>query len=208
MATQFSMLQIMNAALISQGQDEIVSSGDGSVEWRLLSRNWPLIVEAELEDGNYHFAKREEHLLSRVAGKFGYDDGYMIPNDALHVRNVWSLTTDGFRVSLDWVSDGNFIYVDETDGIYCETVVTEEPDLWTPNFCRGVQFKLEAVILRAFKEEGAEAMRAEQMGESHFERARTRSTQQRRAQPAYQPGPIALARFSGGYRRSGTSGTN
>ena len=68
MATSFSMLQIMNAALVAEGFDEALAENDGTVEWRLLSRNWPLIVEAELEDGNYHFTRKQAELLTRADG--------------------------------------------------------------------------------------------------------------------------------------------
>ena len=62
MASSFSMLQIINAALVAQGQYPI-DTNDGSDEWELLSRNWPLIVEAELEDGAYQFSKQQFSLL-------------------------------------------------------------------------------------------------------------------------------------------------
>lgn len=196
MSTAFSMLQIMNAALTSQGQDEIVSEGDGSVEWRLLSRNWPLIVEAELEDGNYGFTRRQDHLLTRTDGKYGYDDAYLIPGDVLHVRRVWSQAEDGTRYEPDWTADASYVFVNETAGVYAESIIVEDADLWSPNFCRGVQMKLEAVILRAFKEEAAEAREMEQQAEVYFQRARSNSSRQRKPQPAFRRGPIAEARFA------------
>ena len=81
MASQFSMLQIINAALSEQGQ-YTVTENDGSDEWMVLSRNWPLIVEAELEDGAYNFTRRQVELLNRNDGKFGFDDAYAVPIDA------------------------------------------------------------------------------------------------------------------------------
>lgn len=197
------MLGIMNAALISQGQDEIVSQNDGSVEFRLLSRNWPSIVEAELEDGNYHFTRREDFLAGRVDGKYGFADGYAIPDDVLHVRHLWSLLPSGQRVSLDWSSDGDYVYVDEDEGIYVESILSSEPDLWSPNFARGVQMKLEAVILRSLKEEAAEAREMEQQAEVYFQRARTRSSKQRAPRAGFRTGPIAAARFARGRYRPG-----
>lgn len=207
MATAFSKLLIMNAALVSQGQDEIVSEGDGSVEWRLLDRNWPLIVEAELEDGNYAFTRRQDHLLNRTDGKFGYDDAYLIPLDVLHVRRVWNVVSDGTRYEPDWTTDASYVYVNEDSGIYAECIISDDPDLWSTNFCRGVQMKLEAVILRSFKEEAAEAREMEQMAEVYFQRARTRSSQQRKAQPAFRRGPIAEARFSRRFTPRDSSGS-
>lgn len=191
-----SPLQIMNAALISQGQDEILSENEGSVEFRLLSRNWPLIVEAELEDGNYRFTRRQDFLATRTDGLYGMDDAFLIPLDVLHVRRVWGEAM-GHRIEPEWVSDGRYVYTRGWPaGVYAETVVASDSDIWTPNFCRGVQMKLEAVILRAIKEEAGEAREMEAQAEYYFQRARTRSSQQRQAQPAFRPGPIAEARFT------------
>lgn len=197
MSTTFSMLSIMNAALISQGMDEIVSEGDGSVEWRLLSRNWAPIVETELETARHHFTRREDFLQNRIDGKYGYDDGYLIPLDASHVRRVWVLGSDGGRQDFDWSSDGSYIYCDQASGIYAEVTIIPDASIWTATFCLGIQQKLEAVILRAFKEEAQEAQAMNQMAEGTLQLARTNSSQQRKAQPAFRPGRIAQARFAG-----------
>lgn len=201
MATQFSMLGIINAALVSQGQDE-VSTNDGSHEWKILSRNWPLIVEAELEDGNYRFTKAERTLLNRVAGKFGYDDGYLIPGDVLHVRRLWQEDALGDRTEPDWTQDGEYVYFDDrlNDGVIAECIIVAEPDLWRPNFARGVQMKLEAVILRAIKEEYGEAAQMEELAETYFQRARVKSSNAGSAHTAYRMGPIAKARHRVGPR--------
>lgn len=192
------MLTIMNAALIAQGQYEIVTDGDGSDEWRLLSQNWPQIVEAELEDGKYHYARRQAFLASRVDGKFGYPDGYLVPGDALHVRRVWVLDERGERELIDWGQDGSAIYVTEADGIYAEIMVSADPSLWSANFRQGVQKRLEALIARSIREEYTEAEALDRMAEVHFQRARTNSSQSRSARPMYQRGPIASARFGRG----------
>lgn len=197
MATQFSMLTIMNAALMSQGQEEILSLNDGSQEQRLLARNWPLIVEAELEDGNYHFTRREEVLGSRIAGKFGFDDGYTVPGDALHVRRVWLEDERGDRDEPNWTQDDAAVYLDSKTGCIAELIVSAQPDLWSANFSKGVQLRLEAVIARALKEEFGEAQQLEMQAENHFQRARTRSSQARSPKGAYRRGPIAEARFRG-----------
>lgn len=197
MATQFSMLQIINAALVSQGQYS-VSSNDGSDEWVLLSRNWPSIVEAELEDGVYMFAKRQEELLTRVDGKFGMPDGYAVPLDALHVRRLWTEEPNGDRNFPDWTQDGSHVYVDAPDGCFVEIVVVATEDLWSANFSRGVQKRLEAIILRAIKEESGDAARADQEAENHFERARTASSKSRSPAPPYREGLLSRARFRRG----------
>lgn len=201
MATQFSMLDTMNAALISEGYEEIVSENDGSDEWRLLSRNWPTIVEAELEDGNYSFTRQQTFLNTRIDGSFGYDDAYLVPGDALHVRRVWTEDSEGVRSFPDWAQDGQRVHVDEDEGIYVEYLVAADPDLWTANFARGVQMKLQAVIL-SFKEEKGAARAMEEQAEVYFQRARTNSSKSRSPTEPFKPSRFALARFnrSGLYR--------
>lgn len=194
MATDFSMLSIFNAALISQGEIEIVSNNEGSDEWRLLARNWPGIVEAELEDGAYHFTRVEHFLQTREDGGFGYDDAFLIPQSALHVRKVWTLGEAGHRMIEDWTQDGERVHINQPEGCYVETVETTNTRLWSANFVKGVQFKLEAVIARAFREEYSEAQELEQSAELHFQRARTNSSKTGRAKPMYGRGPIASAR--------------
>jgi hypothetical protein len=193
MATQFSMLGIINSALLAQGQEEIVSENDGSLEWRVLARNWPSIVEAELEDGNYYFTKRQAEIITRVDGQYGFTDAYVVPSDALHVRHVW-LVENGSRISIDWVQDGNYVHLESKAGCWIEYIHVGHLNLWSANFSRGVQKKLEAVVLRAIKEEFGEASNIEQEAETYFQRARTNSSKARTPQPVYKKGPIALAR--------------
>jgi hypothetical protein len=198
MAQQFSMLGIMNAALITEGFDEIVSLNDGSDEWRILSRNWPLIVEAELEDGLYSFTRREAELLSRQPGKFGFEDGYLVPNDALHVRRVWTEDDQGTRdTAIDWGQDGNCVYVNNPSGIFVEYMEAADPSFWGANFSRGVQMKLQAVLLNV-KEEQSAARNKEQEAEVYFQRARTQSSKSRSAAAPYVESRFARARFRRG----------
>ena len=194
MSTQFSMIGIMNAALLSQGQLEIVSENDGSMEWRTMFRNWPLVVEAELEDGNYYFTKREANLVTRSDGKYGFDDGYLVPSSALHVRQCWIVGSAGSHVSVDWVQDGSYVYLDKPDGCWIEYIEVGATDLWSANFSRGVQKRMEAIISRAVREEYGEAAGLDQEAEMYFQRARTNSTKAQSAKPFYNKGPIASAR--------------
>lgn len=178
------MLQIMNAALISQAFEEIVSENDGSDEFRLLSRNWPLIVEAELEKGAYHHTRRQEFLVSRQDGRFGFADGYLVPNDALHVRRVWTEDDSGVRDMIEWTQDGTSVYVDADAGIYVEYMAASDPSFWGANFSLGVRMKLEAVLLR-FREEHAAARGMDADAEMAFQEARTLSSKSRTAQEPY-----------------------
>lgn len=201
MATTFSMLQIMNAALVAEGFDEALAENDGTVEWRLLSRNWPLIVEAELEDGNYNFSRKQAELLTRADGKFGFPDAYLVPGDALHVRRLWTENDQGERdLSLDWAQDGSYVYVDYDAGVWIEYTEAADPSFWSANFSRGVQMKMQAILL-TFREERSAAMQMEASAEQYFQRARTNSSRGRSPTEPYRQSRYAAARF--GYSRSG-----
>jgi hypothetical protein len=190
------MLGTINAALVSQGMDE-VPIGVDTPEYRVLTQNWPSIVEAELEDGNYSFTKKEATLLTRSPGKFGFDDGFAVPSAALHVRHLW-VEENGERYDARWVQDGAHVYLDSPTGCIIEYLETADPSVWSANFTRGVQYRLEAVLLRAVKEEAREAANMEQQAEIYFQRARTNSSKSRSAVPPLKPSRIALARFSRG----------
>lgn len=187
----------MNAALISQGFDDMLSEGDGSDEWRLLSRNWPTLVEAELEDGFYSFTKKQADLLTRADGGFGYADAYLVPDAALHVRRLWTEDATGTRDFPDWVQDGQRVHVNSTEGVTIEYIEVADPSMWSANFSRGVQKKMEAVLLH-FKEEHGTAQMVEQEAENYFQRARTNSAKSRSATEPFKQSRFARARFNRG----------
>jgi len=187
------MIGIMDAALLAQGQESISVENDGSIEWRVLVSNWPHIVEAELEDGNYHFTKSQQHLVTRSDGKFGFDDAFLVPAGALHVRRLWVVESDQ-RVEIEWVQDGTHVHVNSPGGCYIEYISVASEHLWSANFTMGVQKKLEALILRSIKEEFSEASHVENDAEEYFQRARTHSSKARTPQKMYKKGRIASAR--------------
>lgn len=187
------MTDIMNAALLIERMDEIDTS-QSLPEHRVLSKNWPMIVEAELEAGNYHFTKEEETLLTRTTGQFGFEDAYQLPQRAMFVRKVRLETTSGgSRWEPDWVQDDRYVYLDSSDGVIVEYAVVPDVSFWTANFVLGIRMRLQAVILR-IKEEKSEAAQMDQMAEMQLQKARTASTKQRRAAESYKPSKIALAR--------------
>lgn len=197
MSTEFAMLEIMNAALISQGCDELLAHNDGSNEGRLLSLNWAPIVEAELEMSNLHFTKKQVELLGRRDGMFGYDDAYVIPKVALHVRKVWIEDETGVRSFPDWVQDGECVHVDSPASIFIEYLESADPSIWSANFTVGIQLKLEAVLLR-FKEEYNNADNMDAKADAKFQNARTLSSKARSAKEPFKRGRLARARFSRG----------
>lgn len=189
------MIGIFNAALVAQGLQEITSESDGLAEFRVLSRNWPAIIEAELEDGAYHFARREIEVASGGDGKFGFGQAFPIPSDAIHVRKVWDPKNP--RQDFDYVQDGTHVHVSHAGPVTLQYVEVADPGLWSANFALGVQYQLEAVILRALKEEPAEAAQMEAQAQERFQRARTNSTRARSATKPHRMGRIAEARFGG-----------
>lgn len=198
MSTSFSMLMIMNAALAVQGYDEIVTDNDGSDEWRLLSRQWPLLVEAELEAGNYHFTRKQAFLNQRQDGLFGFDDAYLVPAEAMHVRRLWTEDDNGERnTDVPWGQDGTRVHVNEPSGVFVEYLIAADPNLWGANFSLAVNMKMQAVLLRN-KEDYAAARDMDSEAEQKFQLARTTSSKARSATEPYKQGRIALARFSRG----------
>jgi hypothetical protein len=189
--TSFTRLGIINAALLAQGQTELGSENDGSLEWRTLAAQWPQVVEGEMEDAAMRHNIVEEEVATRVAsGKFGYTSRYLTPFDALHVRRVF--VWDGVEGSTrtyhdDWYQDAEEIHVNADEGIWVEYVEVVDPDLFGPNFARGIQKKMEAIICRALKEEHGLADRMEQEAEFFLQRARTASAASKGAQPLFRP---------------------
>ena len=195
MPSSFTTLSIMNTALTQCGYDEILSMEDGTAEFTLMQRAWPGIVEAELEQGRYSFSRAEVQLLSRVPGKFGFEDGYLVPNEALHVRRVWTdEETDPTQVA--WVQDQSAVYVNAPSGIMAEIIVAPETSVFTAQFCQGVMHSLRAALLRAVAEYPA-AREAESMAEIKFDSARTIASKSRQSTQAFRLGTIAEARFGG-----------
>jgi hypothetical protein len=177
MSTTFSRLQIINAALLAQGQTELAAESDGSLEWRTLAAQWPFIVEGELEDGGYAHQFVEQHVPSCCdKGRFGFENRYWLPSQALHVRRVFTEAEEGQRTYLDeWYQDSNGLNVNATDGIWVEFVEAVDPEEFSPNFARGIQKKLEVHIARAMKEEHQLGDRLEQEAQMYLQRARTSS---------------------------------
>jgi hypothetical protein len=194
MSTEFAMLEIMNAALISQGCDELLAHNDGTNEGRLLSLNWATIVEAELEMSNLHFSKKQVELVGRRDGLFGYQDAYVVPASALHVRKVWTEDETGVRSFPDWVQDGSCVHLDSPDAVTIEYIESADPSIWSANFTLGIQMKLEAVLLR-FNSEYDKAQMMDANADIKFQNARTMSSKARSAKEPFKRGRLARARF-------------
>ncbi len=194
--TQFSMLQIINAALAAQGEEEVTSLEDGTPEYRILARNWPFIVEAEMESGLYTFSREEVFTTARVEGKFGFADGYALPLVAIHVRKVWTVTNTTISEPI-WVQDGENVYCDEADGVWMEYVTVNDLSFWGANFSSGVKLRLQAILARATGEP-SEANSLDAQADMAFERARTASSKSRSDHTRPRQSSFAEARFGRG----------
>jgi hypothetical protein len=200
MATTFTKLGLFNAALLSQGKVEIAEDDD-SLEWRTLNANWATLIEAELQDSAINYSLIEEELPTRAAdGSFGYDDAYTAPTEALHIRHVWKLDSNGDRVDLDWFNGKTYLHVnDAAVGIWVEYVEASDPGQFGPLFAQGIQMKLEAIILRAMKEEYRSASEMEARAEEKLQRARTNASNEKSPKPLFKSrGRFSSARFTRG----------
>lgn len=201
--TTFTRLGIINAALLSQGQTELDQENDGSLEWRTLAANWHLIVEGEMEDAAMRHNIVEEEIASRLgSGRFGFTSRYWSPPAALHIRRVfeWSGEEGDVRTYHDeWYQSATEIHVNAQNGIWVEFVEVVNPEDFGPNFARGIQKKLEAVLARATKEEHPLADRLEQEAEYFLQRARTASAASKGATPLFRRDSVfTKARFRRG----------
>jgi hypothetical protein len=119
----------------------------------------------------------------------------MVPNEALHVRRLWTEDAQGNRdFDVEWMQDGTHVYVDKNDGVWVEYATAEDPALWSANFARGVQMKLQAILL-TFREERSAAAQMEAAAENYFQRARTNSSRGRSPTEPYRRSRYAKARF-------------
>lgn len=201
MSTTFSRLGLINAALLAQGQTELTVENDGSLEWRMLAAQWPLIVESELEDGGYaHLFIEQEIETGTQPGRFGYTDRYKIPTDLLHVRRVFTAATDGTNTYYDeWYQDATGVNVNVTGGIWIEAVEAADAADFSPLFATGIQRKLEMHIARALKEEHQLADRLEQEANMYLQRARTSAANKSGPKPLFRTDSVfTRARFRRG----------
>lgn len=177
MATVFSKIEIMNAALREVGSDVFVSDNDGSLEFDTLNAAWPFIVEAELEEGGYRFSNAEVTLSSRIAGKFGFEDGYAIPADVLHIRGLF-IESNGGRVVPEWVSDDGYVYVNEPASVIISYVLAADPSVFGANFAAGIKHSLQASLCRTFLLDEGRAQVFEKKAMNSFGKARMVSARQ------------------------------
>lgn len=157
-----SKTTIFNAALLRTGHEETQSGG----MWRAMEANYDEIVRQCFEDGDgvYPFGKARQALTGRSNGEFGYDDAFQMPDEVIHVREVF---LDGYSASdllAPWdvdASSGKLLINANDRAVEIEYVREGLEHTWSANFALAVQRRLEAVI-KDVMEESEESAAKEQ----------------------------------------------
>lgn len=160
-----SKTTIFNAALLRTGHEETQSGG----MWRAMEANYDEIVRQCFEDGDgaYPFGRARVTLTSRSDGTFGYDDAYQMPNDVIHVREVFVDKYSASDLLLPWdvdASSGKLLLNANKRTVEIEYIREGDEHTWSANFALAVQRRLEAVIkdvMEEFEESSAKEQEAD-----------------------------------------------
>lgn len=186
---------LFNAALLRCGREDTTTGGSGPL-WRAMDANYDEIVRAAFEegDGTLPFGKSRETLTSRSPGSYGYDDAYTLPNEALHVIEIFVDDYAASDIRMPWEVAGNKVHLD-ADGrvVEAEFVVSGQEASWSSNFALGVQRRLEAVI-QTFLEEPEEAEIRERQADTYFMKAGIKGAKNRSGNRAWKHGGGRLIR--------------
>ena len=185
-----SSIDLMNAALTITGNNP-VSDGDGSVEWELLSAQYPLIVADCFEEIEPHFGTVFRHpLTGRFDGDSEFSDAYTLPNDVLVIRNAY--VSQQFWP--DWRSDGQTLWIDGSSAVEIDYVRKSSEGTWSPKFRKAVQTFLEAACLLGLNEDETGAERREEKAEDRLRMAGVKSHTNRSPEKVYQRSRLMMAR--------------
>jgi hypothetical protein len=186
---------IIQAALLRCGRS---SMADEPFLAQAIDANYDEIVRAAFEDGdgNYPFGRARVALTSRFDGSMGYADAFQVPNDTLHIVEVYINDCSAADLLQDWEFDGteNAILLDARSGsIEVEIVRSGQEANWSASFSKGVQRRVEAVIKDAL-DETEEAMAKEQEGDLAFLKAGVKGSKNRSPKPMFRRGGGRLMR--------------
>lgn len=154
---------IFNAALFRCG----LRPTDQTGVYEAMEANYDEIVRSAFEDATVSlpFGRARTTLTSRSAGDFGFDDSYVLPNDVLHVSEVFFSEYSASDLLEPWEVDQSvpsLLVNAEGRTIEIEYIRSGQEDKWSANFARGVQRQLEAVIKSVVEEPEEEAMRSQE----------------------------------------------
>ncbi|MFY0633682.1 MAG: hypothetical protein JXQ91_07715 [Vannielia sp.] len=194
---------IFDAALLRCGRSR--TGGDANLR-EAMDANYDEIVRAAFEEGDgvYHFGRARSVLTGRSAGIMGYDDSYALPNDCLHVIEVFYRTGTKDYAAADlletWEVDGenNAVLLNsEERTVSVDYVRSGQESRWSAPFAQGIQRRLEAVI-KDYLEETEESLSKDSAADAAFMSAGIKGSKSRSKRPAFKRhgGRLKRARFT------------
>ncbi len=196
-----SKITIFNAALLRTGNDD-VTEGDGSTLWQALEANYDEIVRAAFETQEYPFGKVRHTLTSRTDGDFGYDDGFVFPEEVIHISEVYLDEIRAADLSESWEVDASrdMLLINAKERVVeIEAIKVGLESTWSAKFALGIQRRCEAVI-KSVEEEESEADMLDAKADVQFLKAQVNSSKNRSNKKARSGG--RLIRAHRGYRRN------
>lgn len=187
----------MNMALGASGQPgkEVTEASTGP-EFALMERWYPEIVGEVFEDGDLHFGKERVTLTTRSAGDFGFDDAWLLPENILHIIQVFVSEYD----TEDWERNGDYLYIDAATSVSVEYIKAGQENKWSSKATIAVVRKLEALLRRSINEEYEEGRDTEQAANFLAQMAGTHSSKQRGKRRSHQKGFLMRSRTRGPQR--------
>lgn len=187
---------IFNAAALRCG----LNSSDSAI-WESMEANYDEIVRAAFEDGaeSLPFGRARIELTSRQVGDFGFDDMFVMPNDVIHVSEVFLDDVPAANMLLPWQIDAsrNALLVDASSKrVEIEYIRQGQESTWSANFALGVQRRLEAVI-KSVLEEVQEEVQRDQDGDLFFLKAGVKGSKNRSATSVRKRGSGRILRARG-----------
>ena len=192
-----SKLTVMNQALSASGQPgKEITEASNDPEFALMERHYNEIVAEAFEAGVFHFGKVRYAATTRSAGDFGFDDAWLLPEDVLHITQVFVNERD----IEDWERNGQYLYIDATEKVVVEYIGTNKESTWSPSFTKGIVGRLEALLRRSINEEFEEAANTDQAASFQLQMAGTQSSKQRGPRRAFRKGFLMRSRTHGSQR--------
>ncbi len=114
-----SEVEIVNSALIKIGESAIASLDAIQKAARVSKRQYPLMRRRLLRRARWNFAMKRESLAPEsTVPKFGFDNKFMLPSDALRVVGLFDENElqQNYTSNRDpWKVEGRFIYADGSE---------------------------------------------------------------------------------------------
>lgn len=131
-----SSTEICNLALVTLGQEPVITLDDSTKSSRLCSRMYDPVLEATLRAYPWTFAiKRTVMALSAESPAFGYAYKYTFPTDYLRMVE--------HNITLPYVVEGNEILTDFGDSVYLRYVAkVTDPNKFDSQFIQVLYYKL------------------------------------------------------------------